>query len=42
MWMSAREVLRLLLQIAEDMNSVLGLPSAFAFSRSISRGMRLE
>lgn len=27
--MSARGVLRLLLQIAEDMNSVLGLPSAF-------------
>ena len=27
--MSAREVLRLLLQIAEDMNGVLGLPSAF-------------
>lgn len=27
--MSAREVLRLLFQIAEDMNSVLGLPSAF-------------
>ena len=29
MWMSASGVLRLLLQIAEDMNSVLGLPSAF-------------
>ena len=29
MYMSAREVLRLLFQIAEDMNSVLGLPSAF-------------
>jgi hypothetical protein len=28
-YMSAREVLRLLLQIAEDMNGVLGLPSAF-------------